>query len=304
MMSTRSEQPLVSVVIPAYNRASTIEASIKSVEAQSYSHWEIVVCDDCSKDNTVQVVEGMIKMDNHIRLIIQDVNRGAQAARNAGIKAATGEWIAFLDSDDQWLPDSLELRMKIAQRDNIQVVHSNAYILHPGKEKELYRVPALAGSVYKQVLSGEGPMFPCLLVKKEALEKIGYLDESIPSYQEWDTAIRLAKIYEFGFEPKPTFIYDYRTDNAISRNAIKAGRGYEKIVRKHLGEIIRHAGFEALWYHMWIASQWYQKGNAKFDYWRCRIIGLTGKCLNPRRILRVIRRMFAKIVPAKSKAVL
>ncbi len=299
MKSTRSEQPLVSVVIPAYNRASTVEASIESVWTQSYADWEIIVCDDCSTDKTVQVVEDLMKKENRLRLIRAQVNGGAQAARNAGIHAAKGEWIAFLDSDDQWLPDSLEVRMNIARTNNVPVVHSNAYILHPGKEKELYRVPALAGSVYKQVLSGEGPMFPCLLVKKEALERIGYLDEKIPSYQEWDTAIRLAKIYEFGFEPKPTFIYDYRTDNAISRNAVRAGRGYEIIVNKHLGEIIRHAGFEALWYHMGIAARWYQKGNDKGNYLRCKIIGTIGKCLNPFRILRLIQRMIRKTFKSK-----
>lgn len=299
MMGSRAEQPLVSVVIPAYNRASTVEASIESVRAQSYAHWEIIVCDDCSTDKTVQVVEDLLIKENRIRLIKAQVNRGAQAARNAGIHAAKGEWIAFLDSDDQWLPDSLEVRMNIARTNNVPVVHSNAYILHPGKEKELYRVPALAGSVYKQVLSGEGPMFPCLLVKKEALERIGYLDEKIPSYQEWDTAIRLAKIYEFGFEPKPTFIYDYRTDNAISRNAVRAGRGYEIIVNKHLVEIIRHAGFEALWYHMGIAARWYQKGNDKGNYLRCKIIGTIGKCLNPFRVLRFIKRIIRKILKSK-----
>ncbi|MBL8014469.1 MAG: glycosyltransferase family 2 protein [Candidatus Omnitrophica bacterium] len=293
-----SLKALVSVVIPAYNRADKIEASIRSVQAQTYPHWEIIVSDDGSKDNTVDVVRKLMKEDNRIRIVTREKNAGAQSARNSGVREAAGEWIAFLDSDDQWLTDSLERRMRIAHQKNVQVVHSNAYILHPGKEMELYKVPALSGQVYKQVLRGEGPMFPCLLIKKSALEAIGLLDEAIISYQEWDTAIRLAKRFEFGFEPQPTFIYDYRTQNAISRDSNRAGRGYEQIVKKHLGEIITHAGLEVWSYHMWIASQWYQKGNSKGDYWRCRLLSLSGKCLNPKYVAKTILNGLRKVVKA------
>lgn len=292
--------PLVSVVIPTFNRAGMIEAAVQSVQAQSYPHWEIIISDDGSKDNTKDIVQKLMGLDSRIRFIGRETNAGAQAARNAGIKAAQGEWIAFLDSDDQWLPDSLQRRMTIAMRDNVDVVHSNAYILHPGRDKEIYRVRPLSGNVYREVLSGEGPMFPCLLVRKNALESIGFLDESIRSYQEWDTAIRLAKKNTFGFEPEPTFIYDYRTDNAISRDSVRAGRGYEQIVRKHLWAIITHAGFEALWYHMDVAAQWYQKGNKRPEYVRCRIISVIGKSLNPKRVLRAVVHKARKIlIPEK-----
>ncbi len=286
--------PLVSVVIPTFNRAGMIEAAVQSVQAQTYPHWEIIISDDGSNDNTRDVVNKLMGSDNRIRFVTRETNAGAQAARNAGIKAAHGEWIAFLDSDDQWLPDSLQRRMTIALRGNVDVVHSNAYILHPGREREIYRVRPLSGNVYRDVLSGEGPMFPCLLIRKSALESIGLLDETIRSYQEWDTAIRLAKKYAFGFEPEPTFIYDYRTDNAISRDAVRAGRGYEQIVRKHLSEIIHVAGYEALWYHMNIAAEWYRKGNSRLDYWRCRLTGTIGKCFNQDRWARLIKRVVAK----------
>lgn len=291
-----SGNALVSVVIPAYNRADKIEASIRSVQAQTYPHWEIIVSDDGSKDKTSDVVRRLMAEDNRIRLVTREKNAGAQSARNAGVREAVGEWIAFLDSDDQWLTDSLERRMRIALEKNVQVVHSNAYILHPGKDKELYKVPALSGHVYKQVLRGEGPMFPCLLIKKSALETIGLLDETIISYQEWDTAIRLAKRFEFGFEPEPTFIYDYRTQNAISRDANRAGRGYEQIVRKHFSEILTHAGLEIWCYHMWIASQWYQKGNSKGDYWRCRLLSIGGKCVNPKYMAKILLRAGRKVL--------
>ena len=77
---------------------------------------------------------------------------------------------------------------------------------------------------------------------KKALERIGYLDEAVVAYQEWDTAIRLAQYCHFGFEPKPTFIYDYSCQDSISRNSIQAGRGYEYIVHKHIKDILRYLG--------------------------------------------------------------
>ena len=169
-------QPLVSVVIPTYNRANKIVKAIKSVQDQTFENWEIIVVDDGSQDKTCEVIEQILNKDQRIRLIRHQKNKGAQAARNIGIKAAKGEWIAFLDSDDQWLPESLELRLKVARKENVPVVYSQAYIIYPGPEKKIYGVRALSGSVHKQLLLGEGPMFQSLLVKKYALEQIGYLD--------------------------------------------------------------------------------------------------------------------------------
>jgi glycosyltransferase involved in cell wall biosynthesis len=287
-MNNLDSKLLVSVVIPAFNRARTIEAAVKSVQAQTYANWEVIVSDDGSTDNTKEVVGRMIASDGRIRFIGYEKNRGAQAARNAGIKAAKGEWIAFLDSDDEWLPESLQLRLTVASHDHVSVVHSGAYIVHTGKPREIYPIPQWSGQIYKKVLTGEGPIFPTLLVKREALERIGYLDEKIVSYQEWDTAIRLSKEFLVGFEPKPTFVYDYRSTDAISRDNVRAGRGYEQIVRKHMWAIIAQLGPEALWQHLDVAAQWYKKGNATLPYWRCRSIAVVGKCCNPKRWIRKV----------------
>src|SRR5215217_3652483 len=95
--------PLISVVIPAYNRAATIEDCLRSVQAQTYQKWEVIVADDGSGDATVEIVKRLAREDARIRLVRHERNRGAQAARNSGIHAAKGSWIAFLDSDDQFL---------------------------------------------------------------------------------------------------------------------------------------------------------------------------------------------------------
>jgi glycosyltransferase involved in cell wall biosynthesis len=284
-----TNQPLISVVIPAYNRADKIAFSIKSVQNQTYHNWEIVISDDGSTDNTGAVVEDLMAADNRIRLIRHESNAGAQAARNAGIRAAKGEWIAFLDSDDQLLPDSLALRLAVAHRDNVSVVHSEAYIQRPNEPLDRYYIPNWSGNIYRRVLSKEGPVFPSLLVKKSALEHIGYLDEKIKSYQEWDTCIRLAKHFEFGFEPQPTFIYDYRTPNAISRDAVRAGIGYEQSLSKHWRDILRHLGTGALASHYEVAAKWYRQGQDEKNARRCSRLAVMYKMLSPSRVLQKIK---------------
>jgi glycosyltransferase involved in cell wall biosynthesis len=97
--------PLVSVVIPTYNRADTIQRAIRSVQFQTQEDWELIVVDDGSQDNTAEIVAGM---DPRLQLIRQ-TNQGVTAARNAGLRRATGRYLAFLDSDDEWLPHHLEL---------------------------------------------------------------------------------------------------------------------------------------------------------------------------------------------------
>lgn len=98
----------VSVITPAYNSAPFIEETIKSVQAQSYHDWEMIIVDDCSSDETFILAERLAKRDSRIMVLHNEKNFGVAAARNKALDAATGEYIAFLDSDDLWLPDKLE----------------------------------------------------------------------------------------------------------------------------------------------------------------------------------------------------
>src|SRR3989344_8773435 len=102
---------MISVIIPTYNRALMVKRAIESVLAQSYENFEIIVADDGSTDDTKEALSGYIN-SGKIKYIFQD-NAGPGAARNAGIKHAKGELVAFLDSDDEWVPDKLEKQIKI-----------------------------------------------------------------------------------------------------------------------------------------------------------------------------------------------
>jgi len=282
----------VSIIVPVFNRRSTVGGALDSILKQTYSRWEVVVVDDGSTDNTTQVVEEYARKNLYIRLIRHTHRRGAQAARNTGIHAARGEWIAFLDSDDQWLPNSLEVRLQLAKKMGVQVVHSDCYILRVNNpELQRFGVPAMEGQVYKELLRRPGPMFPGLLVSKEALTNIGYLDEAIVSWQEWDTAIRLAKYYEFAFMPEPTFIYDCRHINTISKD-FRAVKGYEQVFAKHRWPILRYLGPKGLSSHYLTAASLYRGANNIVQAYRCLMIGILLWPFRPRAIVRRARRLF------------
>ncbi|HEY6545475.1 MAG TPA: glycosyltransferase family 2 protein [Dokdonella sp.] len=115
------EAGLVSVVMPAWNAAGTIARSIESVLGQRHAQFELLVVDDASTDATAQLVDGYAMADARVRLIRQPANGGVAAARNTGIAAARGEYVAFLDSDDWWHPAKLERQLAQMRRENAQV---------------------------------------------------------------------------------------------------------------------------------------------------------------------------------------
>ena len=283
--------PLVSIIIPTYNRAAKIEKAIRSIQAQTWTDWELIVSDDGSKDNTAEVVARFSKEDARIKYIRHDPNKGAQVARNAGIRAAKGEWIAFLDSDDEWLPESLKMRLDFALKHDYSVVYSNGYIIFENNRQELYRLPNVSKNSYKGVLTNEGPMFQSLLVKKENFTRINYLDEQAISYQEWNTSIRLAKFYTFGFLDMPTFIYDYRSPDAISRSYSRNGKAYVDIVRKFFWEMLWNVGTEGLVYHYDRIADWYSQAGepTKVKYYKRSAFFF--KCISVRMMARKLRQM-------------
>jgi teichuronic acid biosynthesis glycosyltransferase TuaG len=117
--------PIVSIITPAYNSRRFISDTIESVKSQTYTAWEMIVVDDCSFDNTCEVVEQKAKLDERIRLIRVDKNSGPAIARNIALEAASGRYIAFLDSDDIWLPQKLERQIAFMQQGGIAFSYTN-----------------------------------------------------------------------------------------------------------------------------------------------------------------------------------
>ena len=284
---------LVSVIIPVRNRGKLLNGAVRSVLSQTHQDFEIIIVDDGSTDATPKVVRVLAEQDRRIHYLQHDTNRGAPAARNTGIRAAKGDWIAFLDSDDQLLSDSLRVRLRLAKEKGIHVVYSECVVLYPGAgEPKRYGIPPMQGRIYKELLGRCGPMFQGLLVSKEALTRIGSLDETIMSHQEWDTAIRLAKYYEFGFVPEPTFIYDCRQADSISKDLFREALGYEQVFTKHFWPIFRFLGPKALVRHYKRAAHLYFEAKDEDNSRRCSTRAFLLWPFRPRTILRRTRRFF------------
>jgi glycosyltransferase involved in cell wall biosynthesis len=257
--------PLVSVVIPAYNREKTIKRCLDSVVNQTYTNLEIIVVDDCSDDSTAEIVSSY--NDSRIKLITLEKNSGAQAARNRGIKEAAAGWITFLDSDDEWILTKTETQIKILEEyqwEPFIVVHSDAIILNEKTgEKKLLGIHKINGeNAFASLLRAPGPLFQAMITSKKALESIGCLDENAPSYQEWDTAIRLAEKCRYVFMENPVFIYHVGSEEQISKNFMRDIEGYDYIINKFEKQIKIHCG-ENMWY-IHLGWQYLRCRNAEF----------------------------------------
>lgn len=233
----------VSVIIPCYNREKTIKRCIASIAGQTVRPYEIVAVDDGSQDKTLEILSNM-EYEN-LRVIRQN-HRGAQAARNLGILNAKGDYIAFLDSDDEWLPRMLEeeIACLLKEADDC-VVYSDCYVSDHGR-KRLWRRSDWTLNTYAYSLMNSSLMFQSALAKRELFLKIGLLDEKVPAYQEWDTEIRLAKTARLVPVHKPLFIYYLHEDETISKDKNKEIVGYAYIVRKYQKEILKNCGIEVL----------------------------------------------------------
>jgi glycosyltransferase involved in cell wall biosynthesis len=187
--------PAVTVVIPTYNRARVLGRALDSVRAQTFQDLEIVVVDDGSADDTAAVVAGY--RDARIRRLSLERRSGAARARNVGIGVARGEWVAFLDSDDEWLPPKLEAQLARAANADRRV--DAVYCLrsihdHLTGRARPQRSPLHEGDVFDALLRGGWtPPTSLVMVRRAALEAVGGFDEALPSFQDYDLWLRLAQ---------------------------------------------------------------------------------------------------------------
>lgn len=126
----QSNNPLVSIIIPTYNCEEYIEQTIQSVLLQTYIHWEMIIIDDASQDNSLKIINKYLEQDKRIKLIINKKNIGVAQSRNTGIKVSSGDYIALLDSDDIWFPRKLEKQIKLMQKKGIFMSYCSYNIIN------------------------------------------------------------------------------------------------------------------------------------------------------------------------------
>jgi len=240
----------VSVIIPAYNRASFLKPAVRSVLDQTYRHLEAIVVDDGSNDDTEAIVADLRKKDIRLRYIRHAVNRGAQSARNTGIQNAGGNLIAFLDSDNEWFPDKLEKQVRLFSEgdERLCVVYAGYRELFP-EGWYLDRLPALRGDIYEAAMKRWVCDFNTIVVKKTFLDKSGLLNENIRAYQEWDFCIQLSRHGRFDYINEPLVRYRHHEGLSISKDASNNAFGYLDVVEAHRDEILKSCGCYTLSRH-------------------------------------------------------
>ena len=244
-MTQTNLSPLVSIIIPTHNRADLLPRAIKSVLSQSYTNYEIIVVDDGSSDNTAEIVQ---KCAPGTRYIYQE-NAGASTARNKGIELAKGEWIAFLDSDDEWLPDKLKLQTDLLQRNPGLVWSYTNYIIRfddTGEQQKAHPYPALQEKLlngkeyfedyFDAFLAGITTHTITVMAKRSALETVGMFLQKQPWSQDTDLSMRLAYRWpKIGYVPASLSINHFGRPDSITHEK------YRKRTAKQMCDFIdRH----------------------------------------------------------------
>ncbi len=252
---TTMRKPTVSVIIPVYNGRGTIAAAVKSTLAQSFGDFDVLVVDDGSTDGTCDVVDSI--HDPRIKLIRHDRHRGAAAARNTGITAAPGTFLAFLDSDDVWLPEKLAKQISSMQNASLRIPAT-------GTAYELHRVPSGSYTVRRpqpnptwldSLLDVCGVSLGTTLVAyRRVFNEIGPFDNSLPLLEDWDWLLRylcwyefhvlpdvLAKVYVSGYERPEVVKTATKHLFALHADQISRARGLREVRRFQASLLIEQA---------------------------------------------------------------
>ena len=228
----------ISVIIPAYNQAQYLAIAIQSVLDQTFDDYEIIVIDDGSTDNTREIAQSF---GEKIRYICQ-TNKGLAGARNAGIVQATGEYIALLDSDDQWLPNHLNTLITLTKQ------HSTASVFYSGAryiDAKGHHLPQLTGNhavlpsdnIYEALLEANFIIPSTAMLRRKVASEVGLFDEcpAIKGCEDWDIWLRLAKQgYKFVGASECTIHYRLH-GSSLSANPTKMQNAALSVIEKHFG---------------------------------------------------------------------
>ncbi len=242
MKEAKLNKPLISIITPSYNSAKFIGDAIQSVLNQTYTNWEMVIVDDCSKDETVEIIQQY--KDERIRLIQLQENSGPAIARNTAIEAAQGRYIAFLDSDDQWLPEKLEKQLRFMQDNDIAFSYTKyKNMTEDGTETNvIVNVPEKV--TYEDLLKHN--VIGCLtvMVDKDKAGEVAMVN--IRTRQDYVLWLHLCKrgFTAYGLQE---VLAKYRlVENSVSSNKLKMAKQNWKVYR----EIEQLSLVKSVWYFM------------------------------------------------------
>jgi glycosyltransferase involved in cell wall biosynthesis len=223
--------------------------AVQSILSQSYRNYELIIVDDASTDNTCEVVKTFT--DGRISFLQHELPCGASAARNSALRVCRGQYIAFMDDDDEWFSTKLEKQMMVFSKapPEVGVVYTAFRQINNGSESHapLKNIPEKEGDVHAALLEGNFITLPSVIIRKECLEVVGLFDEQMPRLQDWDLFIRLSKKYHFIFIDEPLLIVHHSRDS-ISADDTALAEAMELILQKNFTDIEKDAGLLVKYY--------------------------------------------------------
>jgi glycosyltransferase involved in cell wall biosynthesis len=235
--SAPSYRPLVSIVVPVFNAALTIERCLRSIEAQSYPNWEAIFIDDASEDDSAEHIASLT--DPRIRLIRLPVNCGPARARNLGISASRGELVAFLDADDEWLLEKLERQVAVFGADpRLALVICDLGVTNVagGEGRSVYarQAPVSGTEAWKTLLASSFIATSAVLTRRDLLERVGGFASDLAIGEDQDMFIRLALAGGLHALPERLAIYHWMPHSYSTGLARHQSSDVLRMVRRHL----------------------------------------------------------------------
>lgn len=236
---------LVSIIMAAYNAEKTIEQAINSVLSQTYTNFELLVVNDCSKDRTVELVKSIAATDQRVRLISNVKNSGVSYTRKHGLEEANGSWIAILDSDDAWAPDKLEKQIELQKKMNADLLFTGSAFMDSDGQPIDWYLQAPTEVTYRQLLKQNVLSNSSALVRKELYAKYYAVGDGMHE----DFAIWLSILKEgrkaYGVD-EPLLIYRI-AKSSKSGNKVKAAKMNWNTYR-YVGLNVVEAAYYEAWY--------------------------------------------------------
>lgn len=232
---------MISVIIPTYNRETTIKRAVDSVLEQTYKNFEIIIVDDNSTDNTAKVIENI--QDERIVYLRQSSNRGACVARNIGISKAKGKYIAFLDSDDQWISSKLEKEVNFLENNNLDIVFCSHKVVNSGLTKIVPELEIKKDRIGQWIFYDNFITTGAILGKKDCFVDEKF-DKELTRFQDWDLVIRLIKKYRVG-HLNEVLTVNYIQSDSLTKDDLAGVTSLRKIYRKYNDDINKNSDINA-----------------------------------------------------------
>ena len=226
-------ETLISLITPCYNAEKYLAKTFLSLESQSYKNWEWIVIDDCSRDGSLALLQQIGDKDRRVRIFQNTINSGPSVSRNKGIDEARGEYIAFIDSDDEWFPEKLVSQLQFMQINHVGLTCHN-YIIMSEKGVDIKPVRSEFSTVTKDLLQTFNPIATSfVMVKKEVIGKLRF-DETLWRRQDWVFWYKLLERVEKCYII-PEILGRYRKDSvhSISKNKFKMAQLQWMIYRRY-----------------------------------------------------------------------